>query len=466
MIAARPIYRMAQLTLQAASAHGVHSGQGDNTHDVLLVRDANGLPALPGTSLAGVLRHDFTSEHGEVAAARLFGQAGDDAQASWLTIAWGLVHNSHNKPVAEGLVDVQGDELLARLVDDKPIVRQRVRLNHRGAAKDNGKFDQTLVPAGVRYTSWLGYWCDGSEQSVSDWDSLVAQLTGRCLRIGHGTRNGAGRFEVVALLHGAWDLRTAQGRQGYLARPRSRSDHTGLQLKIGAAGSALEVVLQLRAESGWRVGGGERSLYSHVKMPDLLPQHEPAVVWQGDRGCLTERWHLLPGSALKGAIRHRLAFHYRCLNAEFAGMGMDPEPDACPAVRALLGYSDQDEGRAGILAFSDLQLGEGRAGVLMHNRIDRYTGGVIRGALFSEEVLWRTPVTLRIEVIDSQRHDSLTATMRQALQRTLEDLAAGWLPLGAGGSRGLGVFSDDTGLGPQWSDGGAWVGLNAMEASE
>ncbi|MNT84508.1 hypothetical protein D3C72_2245260 [compost metagenome] len=100
----------------------------------------------------------------------------------------------------------------------------------------------------------------------------------------------------------------------------------------------------------------------------------------------------------------------------------------------------------------------------MHNRIDRFTGGVIDGALFSEEVLWQTPLNLSIGTLQPQRLAQLDATTRQALQRALEDLSQGWLPLGANGSRGLGVFSDPSGQGPQWSDAGQWI--NGAPATE
>lgn len=103
MIAARPFYCLTRVTLEALSAHGIHSGQGDTTHDVLLVRDANGLPALPGSSLAGVLRHAYREQHGQQAAGRLFGQLGPQAQPSWLSVSWGLVHDSLNRP-CEGLL--------------------------------------------------------------------------------------------------------------------------------------------------------------------------------------------------------------------------------------------------------------------------------------------------------------------------------------------------------------------------
>lgn len=467
MIATRPFYCQARVTLEALSAHGIHSGQGDSTHDVLLVRDANGLPALPGSSLAGVLRHAYRERHGQKAAGRLFGQLGAEAQPSWLSVAWGLVHDSQNHP-CEGLLDdsTLKDPLLTLLQDNKPLIRQRVRLDHTGAASDGGKFDVTLIPAGVRYTGWLGYWCDDSEESRLHWQQLLALLSGEPLLLGHGTRSGNGHFRVQELLQARWDLRSTEGRQAYVNRPRSRRDSQGLQpLPVVAGQTSLHVELTLQAEAGWRIGGGERSLNEHEKLPALLPQHEFSVQWQNDQAQLGEHYHLLPGSALKGALRHRVAYHYRCLTGDFAGMGSDPAPEACPAVVQLFGTAEEDQGIAGLLLFEDLRL-KGDSTVLMHNRIDRFTGGVINGALFSEEVLWQTPLTLCIGTLHPQRLSEVDGVARQALQRALEDLANGWLPLGAGGSRGLGVFSDPGGCGPQWSDGGAWINSAAtMEAS-
>ncbi len=460
MIVNRPYYCLARVSLEALSAHGIHSGQGDATHDVLLVRDANGLPALPGSSLAGVLRHAYRERHGSEAAAHLFGHLGANAHPSWLHVAWALVHDSFNQPV-EGLqVNAGADPLLAFLQDSKPLVRQRVSLEHTGAARDKGKFDVTLIPAGVRYTSFIGYWCDGSEASCQLWQRLIDMLGGQALHIGHGTRSGNGLFRVSELDRARWDLRTPEGRKAYVGRPRSRRDRHDLQAVAARPEDTLQVTLKLQSESAWRIGGGERSLKPHDKEPDLLPQHELRVCWDKGTDTATARLghqhHLLPGSAVKGALRHRVAYHYRCLTGEYAGSDPFQRTDDCPAVISLFGQANETDAQAGVLFFHDLFL-QSDSIVLMHNRIDRFTGGVINGALFSEEVLWQTPLTLKINLPDPRSLAHVDAAARQALQRALEDLGNGWLPLGAGGSRGLGVFSNPDGLGPQWSDAGTWI---------
>lgn len=464
MIVNRSYYCLARVTLEAVSAHGIHSGQGDATHDVLLVRDANGLPALPGSTLAGVLRHAYRERYGSEAAKNLFGHLGFNAHPSWLHVTWALVHDSHNRPM-EGLQTNAGDDpLLAFLQDSKPLVRQRVCLEHTGAARDKGKFDVTLIPAGVRYTSFIGYWCDGSEASYQEWQRLIGMLGGQALHVGHGTRCGNGLFRVSELAQARWDLRTPEGRKAYVGRPRSRRDRHTLQAVAARPEDTLHVTLNLQSESAWRIGGGERSLKPHYKEPDLLPQHELRVSWHkgtnkdtdADTARIEHQQHLLPGSAVKGALRHRVAYHYRCLTGEYAGSGASPRTDDCPAVISLFGQAEDTNAQGGVLFFHDLFM-QSESIVLMHNRIDRFTGGVINGALFSEEALWRTPLTLKINLPDPRSLAHVDAAARQALQRALEDLSNGWLPLGAGGSRGLGVFSNPDGLGPQWSDAGVWI---------
>jgi len=464
MIADRSQYCSLRVTLEAQSAHGIHTGHGDSTHDSLIVRDANGLPTLPGSSIAGVLRHQYQNRYGKDGTNQLFGALGqdeNDGQQSWLAVSWGLVHNSLNQPLEGLLIDAARDELLNDLLDAKPIVRQRVRLTEKGTTGEGGKFDTTLIPAGVRYTTLLGYWCDGSEASQQQWQQLIQLLQQPTLRLGHGTRSGAGAFSVQALHHARWDLRTPTGRLAYSQRSRQRASLEGLTEIVARKADTLAVSLSLQAEAGWRVGGGERVLEHTAskdkkeKEPDLLPMHEARVIWS-DRGKISSDHYLLPASGIKGALRHRIAYHFHCLTRQFSVAGSEHATDDCEAVKVLFGYAKDDDAQAGILAIHDVLIKPDQTQQFMHNKIDRYTGGVIRGALFGELVLWRTALTLRMEVIDTERE--ISSEIKTALHLALDDLANGWLPLGAGGSRGLGVFTDQEGLGALWSDQGQWLG--------
>ncbi len=469
MIKTRPIFYQVYVTLEAKSAHAIHTGHGDTTHDSLIVRDANGLPTLLGTSLAGILRHQFTQQYGDNAANALFGFAqGDEGQSSWLNVGWGLVHNSKNQPI-QGLLspqDIQQDFILAELLLDKPIVHHRVQLNDMGAAVGAGKFDVTLAPAGVRYTSMLGYWCDGSNSSRNLWQQFLNLLTAHPIRLGKGARNGYGLFHVVAACHAQYDLRTPEGKTAYQQRSRTRGDTKKMQHlpTENTDDTNIHAVLKLQAEGHWRVGGGEPfkgmlNRSTNERLPDTLPMNEQKIIWQGNQASIGQHQYVLPASAVKGAVRHRVAFHYNCLNGLFGEACADTNDN--PAVKALFGFGDGDnnEQQAGILALHDAYITKANEQALMHNKIDRFTAGVMNGALFEEMTLYRNQLDIRIDVLDGQK--PLDVTIKQALQLTLEDIAKGWLPLGAGSSRGLGVFIDKKNIGVQWSDAGQWLQTKA-----
>ena len=462
MISERQQFYLLHLTLEAKSAHGMFTGFGDMTHDHLIFRDANQLPTLPGSSLAGVLRHRYAQRFGKEQAEALFGYAdGDEGQSSWLQVMWGLVHDSNNQPV-QGLKSpdaVLADPLLFELSDDKPIVRQRVRLNEYGATDKSGKFDVTLVPSGARYSTWIQYWSDGSEGSKLIWELFVGQLQSEPLRLGHATRSGYGEFEVIGLHQGHWDLGTEAGRNGFLNRPRQRGDVTGLTdiLPKQSQSQAVTANLSLSAEGGWRVGGGERYLGEDRddRSPALLPMHERQIEWKNNHGRLGEHQYLLPGTAIKGALRHRLAYHYNCLTQQFADQGTACCAEDNLAVKTLFGYTSGEDAHAGLLVFKDVYLPSNHSShIQMHNKIDRYTGGVMKGALFSEQVLYQGNITVSIEVLPSK--DEVDGKIKQALALTLQDLAQGWLSLGGSGSRGLGTFSAHN-FDTMWSDSGAWM---------
>jgi len=223
----------------------------------------------------------------------------------------------------------------------------------------------------------------------------------------------------------------------------------------------LTVSLRLTAESGWRVGGGggEDTLgLQGERSPDVFPVSERRICWQNHKASLSKCCALMPATAIKGALAHRVAFHYRCLSAHWVNNGDElTDTSDCAAVKELFGAvsSGEEDGQIGRVLMDDLMLEQARITTQMHNRIDRFTGGVMNGGLFEEALLWQTEVDLTLSVLELPGQKPISPLSRKALQLTLSDLAAGWLPLGAGGSRGQGVFTANDGL--VWSDGGEWV---------
>ena len=110
-----------------------------------------------------------------------------------------------------------------------------------------------------------------------------------------------------------------------------------------------------------------------------------------------------------------------------------------PAVRALFGYSaNDDDGQRGNVVLSDVHLTQpAKQKLLNHVAIDRFTGGAMDGALFSEEVtVTDEHFALYILVKEGMNSDYL-----KAFECALNDLCTGMLPLGGGTMRGHGCFN-------------------------
>lgn len=463
---------LARFTLEAHTPWSLSTGNPDGVFDTALVRDANGLPALPGSTLAGVLRHLYQQDYGEQASKQLFGYqsrgAGhdDNGAGSSVQVAWGCIMDSKGHAV-EGLAAasqpqrLREDPLLAALLTqaDAPITRDRVRIGARGAASDTGKFDRGILPAGHRFACEISLWSDQSADPR--WQRLLGLLADPRLRLGASTRSGLGACRIVGLWQRGFDLANSTDADAFRSLPADIASHDCLKryeaVQTGLPEGWLRSDLCLSAEDFWRIGNGNEPLghYANGKAPDALPAVEERIHWD-DSGHGSRRLQLalLPASSLKGALAHRVAYYANCLNNNWADSHSpgadwdksDPE-NGSPEVQELFGFSrdnageEQATGQAGRIYLDDaaIEVSAEQVGMMMHNAIDRYTGGVRDRLLFGEELLWQTQFTITC-LIDSRE---LSSQALQALQLALNDLASGRLSLGAGGGRGHGRFQID-----------------------
>ncbi len=475
-----PVLHLARLVLEARTALSVTTGTTEGTFDTQLVRDANGLPALPATALAGVLRHLWIDAHGEASANALFGfQEKNQGAASRLTVSWGALLDSQGQP-AEGLLlgderkrledDNDGDALFKTVLQqaDAPVVRDRVRLTHRGAAADQGKFDRSVLPAGHRFALELRLWSQTKDDA--DWRRLLGLLAHPLFRLGGATRAGLGAMELVVCHARSFDLKDPEDIRAFRNLSRGLADIDGLddltqKAKAWAADThVLNGILKLTALNLWRIGQGETLLGpdKHGKVADLLPKVEEVIDWGAGRGERKLQMCLLPASSLKGALAHRIAFHYRRLAGDWAGGVTDEQALNArpPAVAALLGEvkdTEEEAGRrieqgcVGALVIDDAWIAADTVQVarLMHNAIDRFTGGVRDRVLYEEESLFGGEIEVPI-TLDQRRLDKNCerlgiskeeqADVREALRLALDDLCQARLALGSRTTTGNGFF--------------------------
>lgn len=456
MDAALRYAQVLRVVIETTSPMLVGTGRGDALRDALFVTDANGLPAIPGTTIAGLLRHAWRAAHTDVPVEDLFGFAGagnDEGAASRLHIGWAVMHDANDRPVPP-LADrnrLLEDTLCRPLLTQPPPTRDHVRLNARGTVDGAGKFDRCYVPAGHRFTVEIRYHTNEADDPVPA--RLLALLAGGSIRFGQATRSGYGAFRVLRARVARFDFRDAQAIADYARLPAPLDDNTGFRdcpVVADASGTShwLHVELSVTSEQGFRIGGGKTARVNAGKPADLLPFTARRVHWQrqggGEQAAGSKLEVIVTGSGLRGALAHRVAFHHNRLTGRWADDGADTAA-VNEAVVALFGDArdDADDGPAGqpgIVWFEDMTVDDS-AMQRWHNGIDRFTGGVRDGVLFSEEtVVARQPLKLALR-IDTRR--PLSPVIRRAFGEALADLCEGRLALGAAGARGHGYFRGD-----------------------
>ncbi|MEL5850064.1 MAG: RAMP superfamily CRISPR-associated protein, partial [Candidatus Igneacidithiobacillus chanchocoensis] len=214
---------------------------------------------------------------------------------------------------------------------------------------------------------------------------------------------------------------------------------------------------------GWRIGSGSHPLTHYDKDPDLTAVTENVV----DRAASPPRLRkkvLVPASSIKGALVHRLLFHFsrrkgiwaedrlpknlKSLSGEQVDQAMlwswQDDPDFAPIIQ-LLGsakHSGNANGLAGALYIDDIYLDMPNAkqlAVQPHNAMDSFTGGARNRMLFSEELLTNQKLSI-VMSMEQRCYEALDKDLQEALHDTLEDLAHGRLALGAAAGRGHGFF--------------------------
>lgn len=429
---------LARVIIEAKTPLAIGSGEKDFETDSLVMRDVNGLPYIPGTSIAGVVRSMLDPEKKQL----FYGfQRKDGGHGSEIIFTEGKILNSQGE-VVDGLNSkAMEDDLLKHYVS-MPI-RQHACINERGTVKSHGKFDEQVVYAGTRFCFEIEVVSDGSNEQ--EFTKVLTALRNDSIRIGGGSCSGFGKFSVEEVKTASIDLR--KDATLYLDKSsnfqKSAEWWEGVYVNKSVASietdEYIKYTLTLRPDNFILFGSGLEDKDGNADMTTVKAKK---VCWTNGVAEMKENLVLIPASSLKGAIRHRVAYHYNKRTHQYAdkGVNLTDALEQNKAVRTLFGYEDGTKQVRGNVLFSDIIEKPASSKLFNHVAIDRFTGGALNGALFTEQVDYVAGEKYNTEIL-VRKSAIYDADIKYAFERTLQDICDGLLPLGGGVNRGHGMFT-------------------------
>ena len=392
--------------------------------DTQVLLDKTGRPFIPGTSVAGVLRAALDKP-----TANAF--FGDTVEIS----------DNGQKRALEVQSAVNIDDV--ELSDNRTVLRDGVCIDMvRGVAADEKKFDYELVERGATGEFRAEITLRGYHREVlADIPGDVRKLAegvAAGFRLGAMTAKGFGKVRVRGLQVDRYDFENEDDVAAWLSKDRGPAvDHEDISAAEGKAltGSNLTV------DADFALTGSLIVKDTEVP-PDKQKGDSPihAVMKK------SKEEYLIPGPSVKGALRHHAD---RILER----LGI---PDTKDFLNGLMGLEDEamkeakkwekahpkakKRLRQSRFFVDEVYIDENAAKPFAQtrNRIDRFTGGTIGGALFTTEAVWgkggNPPVHIHFEIRDADDAEAGLALL------LLKDLSLGRVPLGGEKSVGRGVL--------------------------
>ena len=526
-----------ELTIRVRTASPLHSGgidevvnrteEGRDRQTVVrrFARDGRDRPILTGRSVKGALRaacRRYLSGQPDAGVAavldpaalrRLWGDEGKKSASAPLRAACLTVHTVELCPAgADGAVGTDGaaSELPSRM--GNAIDR------YWGSVADGALFEHEYLPAGrpleIVITAQAGL-PDGVDvpagavkpATPEQVETLFELFLGlfRSERIAFGGRQGAGWGRVRPDARpgaGFWTLTRAPlgSRDDLVNWLSGGQDMAGTITPVDCGGpDRMRITVEWNSPTGILVADPRRREAELERKRQEKEKRERAAQEagrSGEQGGVRDDYVparqmrtdtaqgerlVLPGSSVRGALRSRASRIARTILAarhapveDWSDTDVHDQLAGDPVlVRDLFGSTEQH----GALTVLDTLAVPGSSRLIPHNAGDRWTGGVAGGALYGEEVHDAQWGELTLELNPGSFSPRADVNRRRAawclLGLVLAELAAGALPLGSRGTRGLGQVEvtgirveggpslgvEDWALPAPSQDGGAGAGL-------
>ena len=519
-----------ELTISVTLTSELHIGGVDAVPDrdgegtvIRLCRNGLGEPTIPGRSIRGAVRaaceiarqtmedagHTTTQDGGVFSKASWVSLWGDDTDYTGKSLLDRRLRSDDSLPIRQSALTfhaVSFPEYKDSDSGESPLPRRHgVGIDRTtGAASDGALYEHEFLPRGTKFDIRItaegrddetmgrdqseGIPGPASSESVKKLlEFIVDVLNSGAVCLGGRTGSGQGTIQVIEpklrRTGKTTDTRALTAPADALDALIGE-DEEGTPIPLELGGWSLEEPAHIRI-NWWSPTGifvaedekltKQRKEEARKKDPTANgvtePLRDPSVPWD-------EAQLLIPGTSIRGALRSRASRIARTVLAAkgelstFTSHDLHEQIAAEPnLVRYMFGSTEY---RGAVTVHDCLSTERGKRIEVTHNVIDRWTGGVIDGGLFTEAVYLGThwePITIDIDLrqllnnIEAEKgpeDDGKTVGADQTgigsedreqskpthadyahaayvlLGLVLAELSAGTLPLGSRSTRGLG----------------------------
>lgn len=356
-----------ELVLDAPLLIGDGGEDDSDQKDVHVLKNKQGIPYIPGTSLAGVLRAFMVAEDAE-AASLLFGTDREDEK----------VQQEMQSSLA--LYDV-------KLSNANIIVRDGVSIDDvTGVALAHHKYDYEAVDSGAHgilqaEITLRGIHGEAKETIETALEKLGQRLLGG-FYVGAHTMKGFGKVHLNNLVVDAYDFSKPADVIAWLNPVRGKAiahaEYEGNTEKRVYAAEDFVVDAKFALEHSLIVRDYDK------EERDASQTNEEtsiaAVMKKDSRG-----HYIIPGTSLKGVLRHQAMDILQALGKEASLV----EKVMGPSVETMKLHPNEAKCRSRFRVDEAVFSGDVLAKEQSRNRIDRFTGGTINTALFTTKPLWQ-----------------------------------------------------------------------------
>lgn len=374
----------------------IGSGESESS-DMDVLKDKRGIPYIPATSFAGILRHKFKKYFpSDKALEEFWGPDGEKSSKRQSSIIFSDLEALDN-PVL--------------------VVRDGVKIdNKKGIAQEHAKFDYEVIERGSKFKVFfeINLSEDNLNLSKSVASTIVKLLKDGEIRIGAKTNSGFGRVELKE--ESVYEFDFSQKDHvikwfKYLHKNELPEPAKITEPPLSLKGNKFMINAYFNIKNSLLV----RDYSIEPDMPDVVHIHSL------DKP-------VLPGTSLKGAVRARADRIVKTLG----------KPESI--VNELFGFVAESSklSKRGRIVVDETLIDGYTEEVQTRIKIDRFTGGTIEGALVESKPLFsnKNPKHIKLRFTINDYKDYEVGLMLLILK----DLWTGDLPIGGEKSIGRGFL--------------------------